>query len=224
MAIALKYNRDPSFISKFTVKGVEQEEEALNVIRQTYQTDEYILKNEELFTKGPLSGTPDSITNLGVLDAKCSWSLFTFPFSEVNLKREYKWQNVAYMALTGRKESATIFTLVNASMHQIEAEKLSYYYTMGSPDSENPEWIEMQKRIERNMIFDPEKFFKLNPGSEHILQEKEWDKYAIPLKDRVKMFPTPWEQESEDALWEAIDKARGYLKFVHGINMDDYVR
>src|SRR5690606_11096876 len=79
VAIALKYNRDPSFISKFTVKGVEQEEEALNVIRQTYQTDEYILKNEELFTKGPLSGTPDSITNLGVLDAKCSWSLFTFP-------------------------------------------------------------------------------------------------------------------------------------------------
>lgn len=123
------YNRRKDFANKYTEKGNRMESAAIEFIAS--QLNKPLTKNEEWFEDEDLQGTPDIIIEEDslVIDNKCSWDCFTFPFfDKVIPTKGYDFQLQGYMALTGHKKAKLIYTLMDADSDLIKAEarKLSW--------------------------------------------------------------------------------------------------
>ena len=60
--------------SKYLRRGIESEEFAIAKVGKD------LIKNKQYFENDYFIGTPDVITEDTVIDTKCSWDAFTFPF------------------------------------------------------------------------------------------------------------------------------------------------
>ena len=123
------YDRRKDFANKYTDKGIRMEDAAIEYIGQ--QLNLPCSKNEEWFEDDDLQGTPDIIIeeNSLVIDNKCSWDCFTFPFYAKDIpNKDYEYQLQGYMALTGKQNAMLVYTLMDADSDLInsEARKLSW--------------------------------------------------------------------------------------------------
>jgi hypothetical protein len=101
------------FKSRYTDKGNEVEEKAIELTEEVLGF-EFLTKNEEYFENEWIKGTPDIITTSLVIDVKSSWSGDTFPFFETELpNKDYYYQVMGYMWLTGKKNALISYCLIN---------------------------------------------------------------------------------------------------------------
>lgn len=156
--VSAKYGRRTDIQTRYTIKGNLVEEDSMTLYSRV--TGKFYRKNKETFKNDFISGTPDIITLDGakperIIDIKSSWDIFTFfrtCAKEIN--KNYYWQLMGYMALTGAETSNLAYCLVNTPDALIEAEKRRLWYSMGQPEQDNREYIEGCLEIDRMMIYD----------------------------------------------------------------------
>jgi hypothetical protein len=101
------------FKSRYTDKGNEVEEQAIELTEDVLGF-EFLTKNEDYYQNDYIKGTPDIITTSLVIDVKSSWSGDTFPFFETELpNKDYYYQVMGYMWLTGKKNALISYCLIN---------------------------------------------------------------------------------------------------------------
>ena len=101
------------FKSRYTDKGNEVEEQAIELTEEVLGF-EFLTKNEKYFENDYIKGTPDVITTSLIIDVKSSWSGETFPFFESELpNKDYYYQVMGYMWLTGKKNALISYCLIN---------------------------------------------------------------------------------------------------------------
>lgn len=116
------YNRKKEVFSKYIDKGNAVEVESLAFISKELDIPS-LVKNEEYFENGFLTGTPDAILDEYIIDVKNSWDCFTFPlFFDSVPNKSYYWQAQGYMALTGLDCYKLIYTLMDTPDELIERE------------------------------------------------------------------------------------------------------
>ena len=101
------------FKSRYTDKGNEVEEQAIELTEDVLGF-EFLTKNDKYFENDYIKGTPDVITTSLIIDVKSSWSSETFPFFESELpNKDYYYQVMGYMWLTGKKNALISYCLIN---------------------------------------------------------------------------------------------------------------
>ncbi len=112
------YERRKAIESKYLTKGNECEDDAI-----AYVFGDKYTKNEEHFENSFITGTPDIVGDDRIIDIKNSWDCFTFPlFSSELPNKDYDWQVLGYMALTGKRKGEVVFSLMDTPEHLIERE------------------------------------------------------------------------------------------------------
>jgi len=113
LAIEEKFGIRKEFSSRYTDKGNTQEDTAIEMASQVLNLP-FALKNTEYFENDFVKGTPDLILEDEIIDIKCSWDGTTFPWFEDELpNKDYFWQLVGYMWLTGRSKARVVYCLVD---------------------------------------------------------------------------------------------------------------
>jgi hypothetical protein len=99
--------------SKYLERGLQEEDNAIDFAIQVLDLP-MVLKNEKTFENEYFTGTPDLIIDDTVLDIKCSWSAFSFPFFEEEIpNNDYKCQVNVYMNLLGLKKAKVVYVLLD---------------------------------------------------------------------------------------------------------------
>lgn len=110
------YTADSS--SKYTEKGIEAEEQAIELFNSVFFTNH--AKNTKRRETDYLTGEPDIFTGAEIIDIKSSWSLDTFPASaRAGDKKEYEWQMRAYMHLFDVEKATVAYCMVDTPEHLI---------------------------------------------------------------------------------------------------------
>ena len=101
------------FSSRYTDKGLQQEDIAIEMASRVLNLP-FALKNTEYFENDFIKGTPDLILEDEIIDIKCPFTGSTFPWFETELpNKDYYWQMIGYMWLTGKKRARVVYCLVN---------------------------------------------------------------------------------------------------------------
>ena len=175
--------REKDISNKYMEKGLLVEEDSISLLTQV--TKRFYVKNKEKYENEYVKGTPDIVENV-IIDIKSSWDLWTFAKAEVS--KNYYWQLMGYMWLTGKTESLLYYCLVDApdKLLQDELRKLSWKMFMIDPI--DPLYVEAEEKVKKNMIFDD-----INP--EH----------------KVKKFEVKYNEWDIEALKKRIGECREYL-------------
>jgi len=151
--IAEKYGRKRDIQTKQMKKGVEAEQESIDLLSMYLKLP--FSKNEERFKNDYITGLPDIINRDTIIDIKSSYDLWTFlgniPDKLDNL---YYWQMQSYMWLTGTTKAIIAYCLVNTPENIIQQEKYYLLKKMDVISEESPEFIREAMKIEFNMTFD----------------------------------------------------------------------
>ena len=99
------------------------------------------------------------------------------------------------------------YCLVNSPVHRVESEKRSLHFSMGMPDYEEERWVEAASQIERNHIFDIDKFKQEYPNYDLI--NKHWR--DIPKHMRVKRFPVTLEDSDIEHMKRRSEMCKKWL-------------
>lgn len=151
--IAEKYGRKRDIQTKQMKKGVEAEQESIDLLSMYLKLP--FSKNEKRFKNDYITGLPDIINGDTIIDIKSSYDLWTFlgniPDKLDNL---YYWQMQSYMWLTGTTKAIIAYCLVNTPESIIQQEKYYLLKKMDVISEESPEFIQEAMKIEFNMTFD----------------------------------------------------------------------
>ena len=187
--IAEKYGRKKDIQTKQMKKGVEVEDESIELLNE-YLSKDYV-KNTQRFSNEFITGLPDivALNPNTVVDIKSSYDLWTFlgnlPDKLDNL---YYWQLQSYMWLTGSEKAYIAYCLVNTPFGIIEQEKRYLLNKMDVVSEESPEYIQEATRLEFNMTFDD-----------------------ISINERVLIFPVERSEDDILRIQYKVEKAREYL-------------
>lgn len=190
--------------NKYLDKGHIAEDDGLDLISKLDNT--FYIKNKEYLQNEFIHGTPDNAQGK-IRDIKSNWDKETFDKAE--LTKLYEWQIKGYMWMAKLTEGELDYTLVNNPAHQISEAIKSIWFKMGCPDDEDEKYIKARQQVERNMIFDIQKFKDYYPGYEFENTVLDFD---IPAVLRVKRF-TGIELFPEDIknIKKRVTLARAYL-------------
>lgn len=176
------FGRRNEIRSKYLDKGIQVEEQSLSLYTEV--TGELFLKNKERFNNEFITGEPDNKQGK-IRDIKSSWSFETFPLYDTEItNKDYQWQLMGYMELTGLKESELVYCLIDTPEMLIEDEKRRMSWKLGM--IELPE--ELGEEIEKNLTYSD-----------------------IPQEMRVKVFSLEFSQKAIDALYSQIAVCREYM-------------
>jgi len=129
--------------NKFTQKGIMCETDSIQLVENV--TGNKYFKNLKTFKNNYLVGTPDIISPV-LIDIKTSWDLFTFSaVNEEKAKKDYYYQLLGYMFLTGQHASRLVYSLVNTP-DDITNQEL-YKLSFNMPNGEH-------MKYKNNYIFD----------------------------------------------------------------------
>ena len=194
--IAEKYGRKKDIQTKQMKKGVEVEQESIDLLSMYLKMP--FNKNEQRFTNDFISGSPDIIDNDRIIDIKSSYDLWTFigniPDKLDNL---YYWQMQSYMWLTGTKSAVIAYCLVNTPENIIEQEKYYLLKKMDVATEENPEYVKEAMKIEFNMSFDD-----------------------ISMEERILMFHVSRNEDDILRIQQKVEKAREFLKEIEETHLN----
>ena len=165
--------------SKYLRRGIESENLAIE------RVDKDLVKNEQFFENDYFTGTPDIITDDTIIDVKCSWDAFTFPFFMKEPPMMYEAQLQIYMELTGKRKAKLCYCLENGTMEKINqlAWQKAKDEGLDEPSIEN--WDEADKDL----------------NYDHL-----------PEKLRIKSFDIEYNSEMVESLKESVEFAREYIE------------
>ncbi len=195
--VSEKHHRKEEISNKYLSKGNERESDSTTLLSRVNKVFYRENKNPALHLSNDyIKGTPDiylgkSIENADeIIDTKTSFSAHTFfRAKHKELEKNYYWQVLAYMWLTGATKGTIAYCLVNGTYQQISDEKRKLAYQMNEfgVDVHSDEYLKKCRQIEINHIFDLEAFVKENPHFEFDNDLSEWQ-YDIPYTERVHLI------------------------------------
>lgn len=106
------YGRSNYVETKYTNKGIDTEEEALNILVRALKLG-MVYKNTERRTDEFKTGEIDFFHDDVIYDNKSSFSFQTFPMFEKKLDRVYEDQQKGYLDLWNKKLARVCYTLVD---------------------------------------------------------------------------------------------------------------
>jgi len=182
----LKYQRRKGLVNKYIEKGIYNEEKAIDMLSEL--DSKFYVKNEQHFSNDYVKGTPDIITDI-VIDIKCSFDLFTFPFKDDPINDTYYWQMQCYMALTDKQTAKLAYVLTDTPEFLIKREKQNFMYKITDiPDEKKETLEEVFAKIDREMKFED-----------------------IPLKERICTFDIERNDTDIARIYSQVEKCRKYL-------------
>jgi hypothetical protein len=196
--IAEKYGRKKDIQTKQMKKGIEVEDESIELLNQ-YLNKDYS-KNTQRFSNEFITGLPDivALSPNTVVDIKSSYDLWTFlgnlPDKLDNL---YYWQLQSYMWLTGSEKAYIAYCLVNTPFGIIEQEKRYLLNKMDVISEESPEYVQEATKLEFNMTFDD-----------------------IAVNERVLIFPVERNEDDILRIQYKAEKAREYLSEIEETHLN----
>jgi hypothetical protein len=187
--IAEKYGRKKDIQTKQMKKGIEVEDESIELLNNYWNKD--YVKNTQRFSNEFITGLPDVVAlnpNM-IIDIKSSYDLWTFlgnlPDKLDNL---YYWQLQSYMWLTGSEKAYIAYCLVDTPFGIIEQEKRYLLNKMDVISDESPEYIQEATKLEFNMTFED-----------------------ISINERVLLFPVDRSEDDILRIQYKVERAREYL-------------
>jgi hypothetical protein len=178
-----KYGIYKEFNSRYTDKGNQTEDEAIQLVAQVLDLG-FIYKNEDKYANDWIKGTPDVVTADLIIDTKVSWSAHTFPFFESELpNKDYYWQMQAYMWMTGRKKALVTYCLVNTP------------YLLLEDEIRREHW-------KQNLIGESQEV------RDYVEAQHNFD--HIPKNERVKVFEIDYDEQGIEQAKEKIEIAKVY--------------
>lgn len=214
--VSWMYGRREEITSKFLDKGNAREEDAVTLVSRINKI--FYKKNTERLTNDFITGEPDlylgeSINNADeTTDTKCSWSAHTFFRAKKELNKNYYWQGMGYMALTGAKKHTVSYCLVNSTETAINDEKRKLQWKLGVLDTNNPtpEYLEKSSQIEKNHIFDMEGFLKEYPHFNFDSNLSEWS-FDIPKEERIHSITFERNEDEILKIYEKVKLCRAWI-------------
>lgn len=182
----LKYNRKKGLINKYIEKGLYNEETAITMLSELDK--KMYFKNEKFFENDFITGTPDIITDI-IIDIKCSFDIFTFPFPDDKINPMYYWQMQSYMALTGKQMAKLAYVLTDTPEFIIKREKTNLMYKLAVEQTSDEKLTEMYYRIEREMKFED-----------------------LELKDRICTFEIQRNDTDIERIYKQVEKCRNFYE------------
>jgi len=186
----LEFGYRKEFSSRYTDKGLEMEDEAIQFASEQFDW-EFVIKNTERFTNDYITGEPDINTDSLLADIKCSWSLDTYPMFEADLKnKDYYWQLQGYMWLTGKTEAELVYCLMNTPLQIVEDEVRRAHWKAGLIDED----IDLRHEVQLKHNYD-----------------------NIPSKLRVKRYIVERDEKAIEKIIEKVEIASEYYKMLKGL-------
>lgn len=186
----LEFGYRKEFSSRYTDKGLEMEDEAIQFASEQFDW-EFVVKNTERFTNDYITGEPDINTDNLLADIKCSWSLDTYPMFEADLKnKDYYWQLQGYMWLTGKTQAELVYCLMNTPIQIVEDEVRRAHWKAGLIDED----IDLRHEVQTKHNYD-----------------------NIPSKLRVKRYIIERDEKAIEKIIEKVEIAREYYKMLKGL-------
>jgi hypothetical protein len=186
----LEFGYRKEFSSRYTDKGLEMEDEAIQFASEQFDW-EFVVKNTERFTNDYITGEPDINTDSLLADIKCSWSLDTYPMFEADLKnKDYYWQLQGYMWLTGKTKAELVYCLMNTPLQIVEDEVRRAHWKAGLIDED----IDLRHEVQTKHNYD-----------------------NIPSKLRVKRYIVERDEKAIEKIIEKVEIAREYYKMLKGL-------
>jgi len=186
----LEFGYRKEFSSRYTDKGLEMEDEAIQFASEQFDWD-FVVKNTERFTNDYITGEPDINTDNLLADIKCSWSLDTYPMFEAEMKnKDYYWQLQGYMWLTGKTEAELVYCLMNTPLQIVEDEVRRAHWKAGLIDED----IDLRHEVQTKHNYD-----------------------NIPSKLRVKRYIVERDEKAIEKIIEKVEIAREYYKMLKAL-------
>jgi len=186
----LEFGYRKEFSSRYTDKGLEMEDEAIQFASEQFDWD-FVVKNTERFTNDYITGEPDINTDSLLADIKCSWSLDTYPMFEADLKnKDYYWQLQGYMWLTDKTQAELVYCLMNTPLQIVEDEVRRAHWKAGLIDED----IDLRHEVQTKHNYD-----------------------NIPSKLRVKRYIIERDEKAIEKIIEKVEIAREYYKMLKGL-------
>jgi hypothetical protein len=186
----LEFGYRKEFSSRYTDKGLEMEDEAIQFASEQFDW-EFVIKNTERFTNDYITGEPDINTDNLLADIKCSWSLDTYPMFEADLKnKDYYWQLQGYMWLTGKTQAELVYCLMNTPLQIVEDEVRRAHWKAGLIDED----IDLRHEVQTKHNYD-----------------------NIPSKLRVKRYIIERDEKAIEKIIEKVEIAREYYKMLKAL-------
>lgn len=211
-----KYDRVDKFSSKEIEKGLILECEGIDEVGKKHGL--ILTKNDVRLSNEFLTGEPDAFTGETIyttkhgFDIKNSWSLSTLPIGDEKLNPVYHWQSLGYIDLTGADKWTVSYVLLNAPVKLLESEKYKASLKYQEIDyHNNPKYIEDCKEIEKNLIYDFEKFTDENPNYDTSWSPLDWE-FDIPMSERIVEFTIERDDEKIRQIHERVKEAREFIQ------------
>ena len=186
----LEFGYRKEFSSRYTDKGLEMEDDAIQFASEQFDWD-FVVKNTERFTNDYITGEPDINTDNLLADIKCSWSLDTYPMFEADLKnKDYYWQLMGYLWLTGKTEAELVYCLMNTPLQIVEDEVRRAHWKAGLIDED----IDLRHEVQTKHNYD-----------------------NIPSKLRVKRYIVERDEKAIEKIIEKVEIAREYYKMLKAL-------
>jgi hypothetical protein len=167
LAIEEKFGIKKEFSSRYTDKGNIQEDTAIEMASKVLSLP-FALKNTDYFENEFIKGTPDLILEDEIVDIKCSWDGTTFPWFEDELpNKDYYWQMIGYMWLTGRTRARIVYCLVDTPEDIVQDE------------IRRTSW----KKFEIDVTEETENEVRAKHEFSHISENKRVRTYLVELND-----------------------------------------
>lgn len=198
--------------NKYLSKGTICEEDALDLVSQ--RDDFFYRKNEEHLNNDFIEGTPDNLQKK-IKDTKANWDKESFDNAE--LTTLYTWQLKGYSwiahsydlpELETKTELELDYCLVNAPLHLLEDEKRRIWFAMGQPEDEDEEFRYKIAQLERNMIFDVQKFKREYPHYDFYSPIQD---FSIPPHMRLKSFQVTLDEDDIKHMTRRVMLSRQWL-------------
>ena len=183
-----EFNLKKEFSNKYTDKGIQMEDEAIQFAGNVLGWEFGVFKNEQHLSNDWISGTPDINTNSLLADIKCSWAFNTFPMFNQDDEipnKDYMYQLQGYMMLTGHTKAELVYCLMNTPLDIVEKEVLNMHYKLNLKE----ESLEVRDYVQKQHNFD-----------------------HIPNNIRVKRFIIEADKEIQDKIKEKVKQCNEYYE------------
>ena len=179
------------FSNRYTERGTNQEEESILFFSKV--TGNFgVHKNEERFKNDYFVGTPDIITEDSIIDIKTSWDATTFPWFDSELpNKDYMYQLLAYMDLTGKLNGYVAYCLINHTEDAIQDEIRRETWKLKAIDPTDEQALEIEQKVRDKMQFD-----------------------RIPENLRVKIFEVEYDENTVKKIKERVEECREYYSML----------
>ena len=179
------------FSNRYTERGTNQEDESILFFSKV--TGNFgVQKNEERFKNDYFVGTPDIITEDSIIDIKTSWDATTFPWFDSELpNKDYMYQLLAYMDLTGKLNGYVAYCLINHTEDAIQDEIRRETWKLKAIDPTDEQALEIEHKVRDRMQYD-----------------------RIPENLRVKIFEVEYDENTVKKMKDRVEECREYYSML----------